>query len=445
MQMGSHTATFWERIGAQPESSAPLGIFRILFGLMVAGELAWYWLARPFMQVYYFDTTFHFSYPGFPQLPFLNGLGMKIFVVALAFCFLLFAFGLGYRIVKWICCFGFAYLFFLERAAFLNHWYLTLLICVLMLWIPANVRFSLDVKFGWTKPARTVPSWMRLLLVSLCGLVYLLSGLGKIEPDWISGRTMDLVLQSISGSISHVPDPEGIEILGAWGIILLELAAWPLLLLRRTRLPMLLLLLAFHLANIAMFTIGFFPLVMILLTLLFVADWWQENRNSTPEPVPQHWKRPVLRGLLVLFFALQIFLPLRHHFYPGNTLWTEEGRLFSWDMFLAFKGGEVSFVVQNQSNGSREVVLPEEAGLTWGQANKIFKSPDMILQFAHYLGGQRSGNGTVVKVFANSSCSLNARISQPLVHQNLDLYARDRTTWRSYPWVMPLIDVDLEP
>lgn len=427
------------------ESSAPLGLFRILFGLLVAGELAYYSLARPFMQVFYYDTVWHFSYPGFPDLPFVNGVAMKAIVFLLGLSFVALAAGWYYRVVKWICCLGFAWLFFLERAAFLNHWYLTLLICVLLLWIPANCRFSLDVKFGNIAPSDRLPTWMRLAVVSLCGIVYFMSGLSKIEPDWISGRTMNLVLQCLSGPIRQVPDPQAADLLGAWGILVLELAAWPLLLLRWTRIPMLILLLAFHLANLWMFTIGFFPVVMIVLTLLFVPKWWPGSRSTTSTANPKLAKKPAVWGILVLFFALQLYLPLRHHFYPGNTLWTEEGRLFSWDMFLAFKGGEVTFVVQDQTSGSREEILPQEAGLTWGQSNKIFKSPDMILQFAHYLGDQRSENGSAVKVFARTTCSLNGRVSQPLVHQNLDLYERNRTIWQSNSWVMPLMEAEMAP
>lgn len=445
MTAESHTGTLWERIGMRQESSAPLGLFRIFFGLLVAGELAYYSLARPFMQVFYFDTTWHFSYPGFPKLPFFNGIAMQAFVAFLALSFVALAAGWYYKVVKWICCLGFAYLFFLERAAFLNHWYLTLLVCVLLLWIPAHCRYTFDVKFGKIKPVATVPAWMRLLLVSLCGIVYFMSGLSKIEPDWISGRTMNLVLQSISGGINEIPNPTGMEILAAWGIIALELVAWPLLLLKWTRIPMLILLLAFHLANLWMFTIGFFPVVMIVLTLLFVPKWWPDRNSAKSKSNASFQKKPAFFGILILFFALQVFLPLRHHFYPGNSLWTEEGRLFSWDMFLAFKGGDVTFVVQDNPTRTRKVLPPQEAGLTWGQSNKIFKSPDMILQFAHYLGAQWSADGSSVKVFANSSCSLNGRYSQPLVHQNLDLLARERTIWRSNSWTIPLMEADLQP
>ncbi|MEM6271524.1 MAG: HTTM domain-containing protein [Bacteroidota bacterium] len=435
--MSSTAPSLWSRILHRPESSAPLGIFRIVFGILVAGELAWYSLARPFMEVFYFDAQLHFGYPGWPPLPFFSGSAMQIYVAGLALAYLLLAAGAYYRIVRWVCCLGFGYLFFLERAAFLNHWYLTLLISGLLLVIPAHVRFSLDIRREPSLHRVSVPAWMRGSLLLLVALVYFMSGLAKLNPDWLSGRTMDLVLQTMAGGIERAPDPGSTAIAGAWGIALLELIAAPALFIRPLRRPAILLLTAFHLANLFFFTIGFFPILMIALTFLF----WPRPQKTIPQPstpaVPTG-KFRTARYLLIPFFLLQIWLPLRHYRHDYNTLWTEDERLFTWDMFLAFKGGQAHFRVRDKINGRDLPVRPEESELTWGQQNKIFKSPDMILQYAHYLERRYTREGGTPAVFAEVQNGLNGRPEQAFVPPNLDLARQKRRLWTSYPWVLPL-------
>ena len=41
-----------------------------------------------------------------------------------------------------------------------------------------------------------------------------------------------------------------------------------------------------------------------------------------------------MTGLFILFFALQLLVPLRHFLYPGDVFWTQEGYRFSWQMYL---------------------------------------------------------------------------------------------------------------
>ena len=194
-------------------------------------------------------------------------------------------------------------------------------------------------------------------------------------------------------------------------------------------------------STVVFFTIGFFPILMIALTLLFIPI---RSKDESASPTSTA-KAPRMAWLLGIFFVLQVLIPLKHYRYSHNTLWTEDERLFTWDMFLAFKGGEAHFHIYHPEKGlDRPLDLAAE-GLTWGQQNKIFKSPDMILQFAHYISRAYGTEGDAPMVFADVRAHLNGRPEQPFVPPKLDLAGQPRRTWTAYPWVIPMQEAEIQP
>ena len=55
--------------------------------------------------------------------------------------------------------------------------------------------------------------------------------------------------------------------------------------------------------------------------------------------------------VVVLFFMLQLVIPFRYLFYPGELFWTEEGYRFSWRVMLMEKSGYAQFKIVDQESG----------------------------------------------------------------------------------------------
>jgi hypothetical protein len=97
--------------------------------------------------------------------------------------------------------------------------------------------------------------------------------------------------------------------------------------------------------------------------------------------------------------------------------WTEEGFRFSWRVMLVEKTGHATFFVRNPANGQEWLVLPGDY-LTIQQEKQMSYQPDMIVQFAHFLGEQA---GYPVEVRAEVYVNWNGRSSQLLLDPTQDL------------------------
>jgi hypothetical protein len=152
-------------------------------------------------------------------------------------------------------------------------------------------------------------------------------------------------------------------------------------------------------------------------------------------------QRPLVQRLtvmgLVLYLAIQLLLPLRHHLYPGNPAWTDQGDRFAWRMMLHSKVGEVGFVITDPNTGTTWDVDPRTY-LTSFQVGKLRGQPDMILQFSHFLADEWRRQGyDHVEVRAETSISLNARDPYPIVDPSVDL-AAEELTFGNAGWITSL-------
>src|SRR5262249_14739868 len=129
--------------------------------------------------------------------------------------------------------------------------------------------------------------------------------------------------------------------------------------------------------------------------------------------------------------------PLRHHFYPGNVSWTEEGHNFAWHMKLRTKSGEALFTITHPQSGQTWTIKPE-AYLKSHQVMKMITKPDLLLQFGHYLAEEKRREGFEnVEVRARVMVSLNGREPQLLIDPNIDL-AKEEVSLLPNRWIVPL-------
>jgi vitamin K-dependent gamma-carboxylase len=147
---------------------------------------------------------------------------------------------------------------------------------------------------------------------------------------------------------------------------------------------------------------------------------------------------------MALFALLMLFLPLRHHLYPGDVAWTEEGHYFAWRMKLRHKHGTLEFVVTDKATG-KSWTVPTRQQLTPRQQRKMAGKPDLILQYAHYLhAAYKRERGIDVAVHANCFVGLNYRKPQRYVDPDVDL-AQQPHSLMPYTWILPFERTPLPP
>jgi len=432
---------------------ASLAAFRCAFGLILVFEVVRYF-DRGWVHEFYVAPDFAFTYPGFRWVEAWPEPGMTLHFALLGVAGLALAAGLACRVSAALCGLLLAYVFLLDQARYLNHFYLMVLLCFLLAVTDAGRVFSL----GRRPRAATAPRWQLALLRAQIAIVYVYAGLSKVNPDWLAGEPMRTWL----GRRTDFPvvGPWFGDELAAWvfsyGGLAFDLLVVPALLWRRTRAAAVVASIGFHCTNAWLFSIGVFPWMMLAATTLFLAPDWPRRvpgagRLLGGEPVPEARAGSSARGAsnavlagLGLYLALQVAIPLRHLAYPGWVHWTEEGHLFSWRMMLREKDAAGVLVVANDAGEPIGVVRPRDQLPGW-QAKPMLFRPELLRQFAQHVAARmREQERREVRVYSRVTVSLNGRERQYLVDPDVDLATEP---WRlgPAPWIRPLVESGEDP
>lgn len=433
---------------------ASLAVLRMAFGVIALWEVVRYfengWIIR-----YWVQPDFHFTYHGLGWVTPLPSVMMHVLWVALGVAAAGIALGYHYRLSCVFFALGFGYSFLLEAARYLNHFYLIVLLAILLAVVPAHRVWSLDARrHGW--PARDgVPAWALWLLRFQVGVVYVYGGIAKLDADWLRGEPMRTFLAPWTGLPGIGPwlaDDRVVHV-AAWGSLVFDLVIVFAVLWLPTRIPALFAAAMFHLVNGALFQIGVFPYLAFAALLLFcdpawpraAVAWlrggpWRSRLVLAPPPGrpvrPSPWRRVAL-GLAAVWVAVQLLVPLRHLLYPGVSNWTEQGHVLAWHMKLRSKSAEVAFTAVDPRSGERIAVDPLDSLQPW-QYEKMAIRPEMIREFAHHVAEQFTSAGRPgVQVYATARALLNGRPPQPLVDPTVDLAAQPRSLLPT-PWIVPL-------
>jgi vitamin K-dependent gamma-carboxylase len=423
-----------------PIPIAPLVFFRVAFGGLMLWEV-WRYFEYERITRYYVEPTFLFSFWGFDWLQALPGDGMVMLFYGLGLLSILIILGAAYRLVMVLFWIAFTYVFLLDMAQYLNHFYLISLFSFLMIFIPAHRAASVD---AWLRPtirAHLVPQWSLWILRAQMSIVYCFGGLAKINPDWFAGEPLRgwMAVQTDFPVIGPMFTEEWMVGLFSAGGLLLDLCVVPLLLWPRTRLLALLAAIVFHLFNARLFNIGIFPWFAIAATLLFLPPnrfQFIPVRQPTVSSVFTTHRTRVMAAL-ALYFVLQIALPLRHHLYPGDPSWTEEGHTFAWRMRLREKEGEITFYAGDPATGTTWALNITDH-ISPRQLDQMKDNPPMILQFAHHLAESLRPDYPTVRIHAHNMIALNSRTPQLLIDPTADLAQQTRDLWTA-DWIVPLV------
>jgi vitamin K-dependent gamma-carboxylase len=476
---------------------ASLSILRIVLGAIVLWGV-WRAFDNGHIAEVFGDPSYLFRWWLFEWVKPFPGPWLYVAFAAIGLTATLVMLGLFYRVAAVAMTAGLAYWFLLEKADYLNHMYLAVLLSILLVIVPAHAALSLDaVRRRW--PARKIPAWTVWLFRFQVGVPYFYAGIAKINYDWLI-RTEPigswLAGQTDFPFIGRFFVSSGVVHAMAWASMVFDLTIVFFLLHRRTRAPAYAVALVFHFMNSRLFGIGIFPWMMIAATTIFFEpDWpkrmgvafaWSSRMRKilaagfligfvvggflpltfmpvcafiggfgvtvlffhlfegllTPglEASASRGSRPVGKPVLAfvaLWALVQLVVPLRHWFIPGNVAWTSEGQRFSWQMLLNDKRSIIGILVTDPATGK-----------TWRDDYSEHLTPlqverlgtfDMIFQFTHHLEDiyrERGYDDIEVRVRARGS--LNGRELQWMIDRRVDLTEIPRPYIPPADWIVPL-------
>ncbi|MCB9007964.1 MAG: HTTM domain-containing protein [Ardenticatenaceae bacterium] len=416
----------------RPVDIGPLVALRVAFGLLMTASMVRFML-RGWVTELYVQPQYHFTYAGFGWIRPLPPVGMWLVFIILAVLGVAIAAGFLTRISLATFFLLFTYVELIDKAYYLNHYYFVSLFSFLLIFLPLGGAWSLDGRLSRTPHRQTIPAWMVWLVRLQLGLVYFFAGVAKINADWLLNAqplTIWLHARTSTPLIGTLFDQPWLPLAMSWAGMLFDVTIPFWLSWRKTRLWAYTAVLIFHGLTGLLFNIGMFPWIMIACTLVFF-DWRIPGR-AAQRPLPNEKRLPFWQAsVLALFFLIQLLLPLRHWFYPGNVNWTEEGVRFAWRVMLVEKTGQVTFFVRDVATGAEWLVLPADF-LTDQQEKQMSFQPDMIVQFAHFLAEQYP---QAVEVRAEAFVSWNGRPSRLLIDPTVNLAAAN-ADWHPRAYIL---------
>ena len=442
----------WKNLFAQVDIST-LVLCRIFFGVIMLYEVYRYF-SHNWIHKYWIDPKYHFTYWPFDFLTPLPGNGMYILFYVMGVLSLFITIGFLYRIsiIAFFLCF--TYMFLLEGTQYLNHFYLVSLFSFVMIFLPLNRSASIDAIILKKQKSETCPAWCLWLVRFMVAIPYFFGGIAKINPDWLRGQPLGMWLANSKDFpiIGPYFGEHWMIFFMSYSGLLLDLLIIPLFLFKKTRFYGMILISSFHLMNSQLFQIGIFPWFMIATTAIFFDPSWPRklinkwfkiwplqlgNSDSLKRPQILSSNQKLILTALSVWFLIHTFLPFRHHLFPGNVSWTEEGHRYAWHMKLRTKQGHVIYTVKDKNSDFAEMVNAEDY-LTARQSRKIEGRPYFIWQFCQIVKKEYAEKGMDVEVYANLKASLNGRDFQQLIDPTVDLGAVPRPLFKPSPWIVPL-------
>tara|TARA_B100000579_G_scaffold57093_1_gene40745 strand:- start:3895 stop:5253 length:1359 start_codon:yes stop_codon:yes gene_type:complete len=430
----------------------PLALYRIGFGILIMFSLVRF-ASNGWIESLYIEPDFHFSYYGFSWVKPLGIYTYLIFLICFASA-LFVTIGYKYRYSIVILFLSFTYIELMDKTTYLNHYYLLSCISFLMIFLPCATYFSIDKQENVKIPQWTIDS-LKILIV----IVYIYAGLAKINSDWlINAQPLKIWLRA-KYTIPFIGETllqkDYSYYLFSWGGMIYDCVIPFLLLYKRTRYFAFFMVIAFHIMTRVLFPpIGMFPYIMIFSCIIFfdnslhkkILDFIRQflglrikSLEKFTSDINSYAKSRLIIPIVVLFFVFQIIFPLRNNFYQGELLWTEQGYRFSWRVMLIEKAGYTTFKVVDNKNKNFQVVDNMDF-LTPFQIKQMSFQPDMILEYAHFLGDTFKKRGfNDVSVFADSYVTLNGRPSKRFIDPKVDLY-KQKNDLKHKTWIIPIKD-----
>lgn len=419
-----------------------LVLFRAIFGLLITieafGAISTGWLRRTLVE-----TPFTFNFIGFDFLQYLQGDLMYYYFVLMGIFGIFVMLGFKYRFSMMAYAILWTGAYLMQKSSYNNHYYLMMLLCWIMAFLPANRWFSLDAKINPHLKSSSMPRWVLLILILQVWIVYTYASVAKWYPGWFDASVPALFMAGKADYwlIGDFLQLNWVHWVIAYMGIFFDLLIVPLLLWKRTRLFAFIISVFFHLFNSIIFQIGIFPYMSIAFALFFFSSETLQKRflprkklyTDEEVIVPKH--KNALISILSIYFIFQIGLPLRHWFFKDDVLWTEEGHRLSWRMMLRSKSGTLNVYVADKNGGERELYEYTEI-LGHKQKGAVRSKPDLMWQLAQKIKEIEAKKGRDVAVYMESFVSVNGGPYHPFTDPNIDLAAEEWHPFKHSVWIL---------
>ena len=418
-------------------------VFRIIFGLLcfleAFGAIFTGWIRRTLIE-----PDFTFSFIGFEWLQPLPGNWMYAYYAIMGLFGLFIMLGYKYRLSMFMFALMWTATYLMQKSSYNNHYYLLMLLSFLMIFLPANRYASIDAKLNPSLKSNSMPSWCKWFFVLQLFILYSYASAAKFYPDWLDGTVMKILMRSKADFyvVGELLQEDIVHYILAYGGILFDGLIIPLLLIKQTRKYAFFASIFFHLFNSFIFHIGIFPYMSLAFSLFFFEPKTIKNiflkrkiyYNDNAVIVPKY--STILLSVFSIYFIIQIALPLRHHFFKDDVLWTEEGHRLSWRMMLRAKSGRTNYKVVDANTG-REIPIRLSDYLTRKQQRSASTKPDVIWQFAQHLKHDFANKGIPIKVYVNAFIRVNGKPRKQLIDPEVDLANEEWHHFKHHNWILP--------
>ncbi|SEP72491.1 Vitamin K-dependent gamma-carboxylase [Hyunsoonleella jejuensis] len=423
--------------------NSQLVVFRVFFGLLCFlesfGAILTGWLKQSLVV-----PKFTFTFIGFEWLQVFQGEGMYLYYGAMSIFGLLIMVGYKYR----FSMIGFTLLwtgsYLMQKSSYNNHYYLLMLVSAIMVFMPAHRDVSVDAKLNPKIQTNAMPNWCKWVFIIQLFIVYTYASVAKLYPDWLEGTVMEVLMYGKKNYylIGDVLQQKWLQSVLTWGGIFFDGLIVPLLLFKPTRKLAFIVSIGFHLFNSFVFQIGIFPYLALAFYLFFfppktIRNIFLKKRefyNKAEVKFPKFKNAYVI--LFIVYFVVQIVLPLRHHFFKDDVLWTEEGHRLSWRMMLRAKHGAITYTVKDKLTNKKTTIFLDDY-LTKKQQRSASTKPDVIWQFAQYLKKEFKEKGQDVAVFVDCRISVNGKPLKRLINPDVDIASAPWQPLSHSHWILP--------
>lgn len=424
-----------------------LVLWRVVFGLLITieafGAIATGWVKRTLVE-----PEFTFNFIGFDFLQPLPGNGMYFYFALMGVFGLCVMLGYKYRYSMAAYALMWTAVYLMQKTSYNNHYYLMMLLCWIMVFLPANRWFSLDARRNPALKSPSMPQWVKITVILQVGIVYTYASIAKLYPDWLDATVAQYFMSGKKHYwlIGDLLQQSWVHWCIAYVGILFDLLIVPLLLWKRTRVVAFWISVFFHLFNSIVFQIGIFPYMSMAFAFFFFSSetlqkWFLRKRKIVYTDgqimVPKY--KPVLISVLSVYFIIQLSLPLRHWFFKDDVLWTEEAHRLSWRMMLRSKRGLLTVWIEDKSTGERER-YGYSSLLSAKQNRNVRTKPDLLWQLAQRIKKIEAEKGRDVAVFMDVQVKINDGEFHRLIDLETDLATQKWYHFKHHEWILPSPD-----
>lgn len=457
----------------EPQDAVGLAAFRILWGMMIVYEM-FLFSRNGFekMAITYYSSAYRMPFPYTEWLTQPSRANMEIIICFAFFAALCVMCGFAYRLAAITFFVLFSYMFVLEAAYYLNHFYLLIIISFAMIFVSANARMSVDSVLFPSRFFRSrVPAWNYFIFKSAVFVVYVWAVLVKLNVDWLRGEPLrHWILSSMANkfpTVKYFMTRWYTPYIMSYGGIVVDILQ-PILLVQSgwSHTMGLIITVVFHASNKIFMNIGLFPFMCIILSSLFSSAGWPRRftLNDNVNLDDQYEQALMVRRkdgffsaavwngkigfrrwcVVFLICAWLLFLVLSPARFVLRTTrdqqaWNEVNHEFSWRMKLRSKSCD-GFFYSDFGNGTLLINPFMNNFITFRQYSKTISDPWYIRYFANALADllQREHPSHIrPRIYTDVTCSMNYRYPMPFVLPDVDLTS-DAVAGPVEKWVIPI-------